>query len=120
MRWVLAMPDGTIQEGEDRPSHFGDLCRASDGGAFIHPCGGILFVASGPDMLWTTHTPIGHGKAVVFWGFALPPGARLWWSSQGVLGIGDSVEAVERIAVRLGDRVRTARDRPAAPKATRK
>lgn len=104
VRWALLTADGRLLEGKGRPDYdLGAVAREAVAGVFNVPKGGpSIYVAGGPDLLWTVErVAASNAVAATFWGIALPPGARLWVSPRGMIGIGRSVEDVEGAFLRL-------------------
>lgn len=94
--------DGNVVGGRGKTPDLRNLALAAVGAAFIHPCGAILYVAGPTDLLWTVDIGLagpGAGKVERRWGFDLMAsgGSRLWWDSSGGMGVGRSVEDVERV-----------------------
>jgi len=97
MRWALVV-DGRLVEGEGRPNgvKLGALARDATAGVFNVPAGPSIYVAGGPDLLWTIERAAAGGAVVdEFWGIAVRDGSRVWVSSRGMIGIGRAVEDVE-------------------------
>lgn len=100
MRWALLTADGGTLHGVGREALKHGVTRAAIGGVF--QTGEVtIYVAGGPDLLWTVEQAMGATASLVYWGFGLPPGARLWVSPRGMIGVGASVEAVEGVFRRL-------------------
>lgn len=99
MRWALLRADGYLLEGDGRPAgvDLGAVARTARAGVFTLPARGpSIYVAGGPDLLWTVERAVGSDAHVqTFWSFGVPPGARVWVSPRGMIGIGRSVEEVE-------------------------
>lgn len=104
VRWALLTGDGRLVEGVGRPDFdLHALALTAVAGVFNVPKGGpSIYVAGGPDLLWTVERVAGsNALAATYWGIALPAGARLWVSPRGMIGIGQSLEDVERAFLRL-------------------
>lgn len=104
MKWALLRADGHLLEGTGRPDFdLGTVARAAVAGVFNLPADGpSLYIAGGPDLLWTVERAFGSDVEVqTFWSFAVPPGSRLWVSPRGMIGIGKTVEEVEGAFRRL-------------------
>lgn len=107
MRWLFLMPDGQIHEGTGTPAGLGQLVAECVGAVFHHPRYPPVLVAPGTgrvDLLRTVERVIGAGGGHLYWGLSLEdaPDARVWlWPNGKLIGIGQSVEAVEAVALAL-------------------
>lgn len=97
IRWRLAFPSGEVRDGVDRLDHLGKLAAGAIAGMFIGVRQGqTLIVAGAPDLLWTVQRSTDPRQATTFWGVGCAPGSRVWLGRGDIVGLGPSVEAVER------------------------
>lgn len=97
IRWRLAFPSGEVRDGAGRVDHLGAIASEAVAGMFVglRP-GQTLIVAGAPDLLWTVQRSTDPARDATFWGVGCAPGSRVWLGRGDIVGVGPSVEAVER------------------------
>lgn len=101
IRWALLMPDGSVIRGSGPDAGEGlklvDLAKQAMHAMVQHRSGPLIFVAGSLDLLWSVQGIVGRSEKQRALGMqALAEGARVWVMPDGWLGIGRSIEAVEK------------------------